>query len=113
MVAVSIVSAFFVGGIFASGLGAMAPILQLLITGDTIQNWIDRKIVDQRAGIQLLPEAIPDQPAYQPFITRLTSGSPADVAGVKPGWYLDLSASSPAILQCNNCALDRAMALPT
>jgi ABC-type multidrug transport system fused ATPase/permease subunit len=99
MVAVSIVSAFFVGGIFASGLGAMAPILQLLITGDTIQNWIDRKIVDQRAGIQLLPEAIPDQPAYQPFITRLTSGSPADVAGVKPGWYLDLSASSPAPME--------------
>src|SRR5262249_21339666 len=41
IVIVSIVCAFFVGGITAAGLGAMLPILQVLLNNETLQGYVD------------------------------------------------------------------------
>ena len=42
IVTISAVSAFFMGLIYTGGLGAMLPILRVLVNGDTIQSWGDR-----------------------------------------------------------------------
>src|SRR3954465_12933103 len=44
MVAISIACAFGVGVITTTGLGAMLPILRVLLNGDTIQSSVDRQI---------------------------------------------------------------------
>src|SRR5438094_3901513 len=51
IVIVSIVCAFFVGGITAAGLGAMLPILQVLLNNETLQGYVNRQIVSQRLGV--------------------------------------------------------------
>ncbi len=53
MVATSIICAFFVGFISASGLATMLPILRVLINGDTVAGWVNRQIVQQRIGVTL------------------------------------------------------------
>src|SRR5437016_2566406 len=75
MVIVSIVAALFVGAIFTSGLGAMLPILQVLINRDTVQNWIDRRIANQRLGVVLADSAgvigPNGKPAGEPLIVHV------------------------------------------
>ena len=56
IVITSIVCAFVVGAAFTSGLGTMLPILNVLIRGDTVQGWMDRQIVQDRLGVQLVDE---------------------------------------------------------
>ena len=41
IVVVSIVSAFFVGLVFTSGMSGMLPIIKILISGQTIQSFVD------------------------------------------------------------------------
>jgi hypothetical protein len=45
IVAISIISAFFVGMVFTSGMGATLPIIKVLINGETIQSWVDRQVL--------------------------------------------------------------------
>src|SRR5881394_3753766 len=59
IVTISAVSAFFMGVIYTGGLGAMLPILRVLVNGDTIQSWSDRQIAQQRLGASFL---IPERP---------------------------------------------------
>src|ERR1051326_4827453 len=75
IVAISIVCALAVGFIFTTGLGAMLPILQVLIKGDTIQIWLDRQIVEQRWGVRLLDDPLRVQ------ITQVKPGGIADAIG--------------------------------
>src|SRR4051812_4538166 len=53
IVLISVISAFFVGLIFTTGLGAMLPILKVLINDDTVPGWIDRQIAEKRLGVKL------------------------------------------------------------
>jgi subfamily B ATP-binding cassette protein MsbA len=55
IVIISIICAFLVGFIFTSGLGAMLPILRVLVNEDTLQSWVDRQI----AARHLPPDRIP------------------------------------------------------
>src|SRR5438270_5968286 len=54
IVTISAVSAFFMGLIYTGGLGAMLPILRVLVNGDTIQSWTDRQIAENRLGARFL-----------------------------------------------------------
>lgn len=53
IVTISVISAFFVGLIFTTGLGAMLPILKVLINEDTVPAWVDRQISEKRLGVKL------------------------------------------------------------
>lgn len=53
LVTVSILCAMFVGVAFAGGLGSMLPIMRVLIEGDTLKNWMNREVVEQRLGVRL------------------------------------------------------------
>jgi ATP-binding cassette, subfamily B, bacterial MsbA len=77
IVIVSIVCAFFVGGITAAGLGAMLPILQVLLNNQTLQGYVDRQIVNQRLGVVL-----DDQ---KTVVSKVKDESVAAAAGVKVG----------------------------
>ena len=53
MVAVSIVCALLVGSVFTAGLGAMLTIFKVLLEDQTVGQWMDRQIVEQRLGAKL------------------------------------------------------------
>ena len=57
IVIISIVCAFLVGLTFASGLGAILPILRILVNGDTTQGWVQRLAVEHRLGVKLAEDA--------------------------------------------------------
>ncbi len=57
LVVISIVCAFVVGAAFTSGLGTMLPIMQVLIGGDTMQDYVNRKIVESRLDVRLAEDA--------------------------------------------------------
>src|SRR5438045_5714306 len=44
IVLISAISALLVGLVFTSGMGAMLPIVKILIDGETIQGWVDRQL---------------------------------------------------------------------
>ena len=53
IVVLSILAAFFAGGVFAGGLTAVLPVLQTLLNGDTPQTWADRMVAEKRWDIDL------------------------------------------------------------
>src|SRR5437764_6712309 len=57
IVTISIICAFLVGLTFASGLGALLPILRILVNGDTMQGWVQRQAVENRLGVKLAEDA--------------------------------------------------------
>ncbi len=58
MIVASIVSAFFVGLAMAGGLGSMLPVLRVLVSGDTIPNWGNRSIVENRLQVKFDPDSV-------------------------------------------------------
>jgi len=80
MVAVSMVCAVLTGFIFTTGLGAMLPILNVLINNDTVHNWLDRKIVSQRLGVSI---------GERDGVLEVKPGGRAAAAGVKAGDALE------------------------
>jgi subfamily B ATP-binding cassette protein MsbA len=79
IVTISILCAFLTGGIMTAGLGALYPILQVLIKGDTMQGWIARQIGQKRLGVSFLDT--PDRLQ----ITKIDPNGPADLAGLQVG----------------------------
>jgi len=77
IVIVSIVCAFFVGGITAAGVGAMLPILQVLLNNETLQGYVDRQIVNQRVGVVLDERST--------VVSKVKDDSPGALAGLKVG----------------------------
>jgi subfamily B ATP-binding cassette protein MsbA len=75
-VSISIIAAFFVGLAMTGGLTTMIPILQVIFTGDTLQEWIYRQTAEHRLNVKLVPE--PTMVA----IVQVT-GDPAKAAGLK------------------------------
>src|SRR5215213_3176963 len=65
IVTISAVSAFLMGLIYTGGLGAVLPILRVLVNGDTVQSWTDRQIAESRLGARLY---IPERPVDAPLI---------------------------------------------
>src|SRR5580704_7038149 len=75
----SIAAAFFVGLAMTGGLGAMLPVLRVLINGDTVQAWIYRQVAESRLGVKL---------SQDPIIVQLVgfeSKSPAKASGLTVG----------------------------
>jgi subfamily B ATP-binding cassette protein MsbA len=83
MVILSIVAAFFVGLAVTGGLGAMLPIMRVLINGDTVQGWVYRQTVGQRlVGARLAQDPLVVQ------IFKVDAGSPAALAGLQTGMVI-------------------------
>ncbi len=79
IVTISVISAFFVGLIFTTGLGAMLPILKVLVNGDTVQGWVNRQLVEKRLDVSLL-----DDPSKVQIIRTKSDGLAAK-QGLLPG----------------------------
>ncbi len=56
LVIISIACAFLVGLTFTGGLGAMLPVIRVLFSGDTVQNWVDRRIAARRLYVELVDQ---------------------------------------------------------
>ena len=90
LVVISIVCAIFVSGAFAGGLGTLLPIMRVFLDGDTVQDWMNREIVQHRVGATLADRTDKLE------ITRPKPGGPADQAGLHDGDDLGLAkVSSP------------------
>jgi len=76
LVIISILCAFGVGLTFASGLGALLPILRLMINGDTLQAYAARVAVENRLGVKL-------DESTGVVIVKMKANSPAALAGLK------------------------------
>lgn len=53
LVIISILCALVVGAAFTSGLGTLLPIMQVLIKSGTVQDWVNRKVVEERLDVRL------------------------------------------------------------
>ena len=90
MVACSVVAAFFVGLAVTGGLGAMLPIMRVLINGDTVQGWVYRQTVGQRmVGARFAQDPMVVQ------IFKVDAGSPAARSGLETGMVIT-DAPAPA-----------------
>src|SRR5437867_1722139 len=79
IVVISIVSAFFVGMVFTSGMSATLPIIKVLINGETIQGWVDRQILEKRLDASLAEKE------ENPHILRVAEKGPAGKAALPLG----------------------------
>ena len=93
IVVVSVLAAFFAGGVFAGGLGAVLPVLQTLLNGDTPQMWADRMVAEKRWGIDIKDDpsavvaefgpgsivATEDPKVFSANLTELWRSTPNDV----------------------------------
>src|SRR5580658_4963523 len=76
----SIFCAFFVGLTLTGGLGALLPLLSVLINGDTVQKWAYRGAAENRMAVRFSQQ---DPGGVQ--IVDVTKGGPAAAAGLKAG----------------------------
>ena len=84
IVTVSILCALFVGVAFAGGLGTMLPIMRVLIEGDTLHDWMNREIAEERLGVKLLDDPGSIGGAQIATISKKGRGAAAE-AGLGPG----------------------------
>lgn len=76
MVTISVIAALFVGLVFSSGLGAMLPILRVLVNEDTLKGWMDRQVIETKIGVRLADNSLGQ-------IIRVLPNGPAASAGVQ------------------------------
>ena len=76
-VLISILCAFFVGIAFTGGITAMLPIMRVLLNNQTVAEWADLQILENRLGAQLTDEGT------EVGIVRLDDDGAAARAGVK------------------------------
>jgi len=89
LIIISMLCAVVTGGLMTASIGAMYPLLQVLIKGDTIQGWVQRHNVERRLGIDLL------QANDRLAVTRVEPKGPAADAGIKPLDEIEFSSGSP------------------
>jgi ATP-binding cassette, subfamily B, bacterial MsbA len=53
IVAISILCALVVGATFTGGLATVMPIMNVLLNEDTVENWVNRKVVEGRLDVRL------------------------------------------------------------
>ena len=80
---ISVISAIFVGLTLTGGLGALLPLLRVLINGDTVQEWAYRQTAEVRLAVHLRQ----DPGIVQ--IVDMTANGPAAAAGLKVGDTID------------------------
>ena len=56
IVVISILCALVVGATFTGGLATVMPIMNVLLNEDTVENWVNRKIVEGRLNVRLADE---------------------------------------------------------
>ena len=81
MIALSLAAALFVGLAMAGGFTTMLPVLNVLIRGDTVPNWVYRRVAAQRLGVTFADDAAE---ATDLRILRVSADSPAATAGLVP-----------------------------
>src|SRR3954468_17038254 len=54
LVVISIICAFVVGGAFTGGLATLLPIMQVLIKNGSVQDWVNRQVVEKRLHVRLV-----------------------------------------------------------
>src|SRR4051812_43669106 len=54
LVIISIVCAFVVGGAFTGGLATLLPIMQVLVKNGSVQDWVNRQVVEKRLHVRLV-----------------------------------------------------------
>jgi ABC-type multidrug transport system fused ATPase/permease subunit len=84
-VVVSVASAVFVGLAMTGGLTTMIPIMQVMLSGDTIQGWVYRHTAAQRLNVKFLPAP-----------TKVVLASGLDAAGLQVGDVITDAEPNPA-----------------
>ena len=82
IIALSLAAAVFVGLAMAGGFTTMLPVLSVLIKGDTVPNWVERRVVADRLGVTFAGDAAD---AADLRVIRVAADSPAAAAGIVPG----------------------------
>ena len=79
LVVISVACALLVGLTFTGGLSAMLPILKVLMSGETVQTWAGRLVVEHRLGVSLAdaPEKV--------LVLRAHHNGAGATAGLKDG----------------------------
>src|SRR4051794_13938644 len=89
IVAIAMVCALITGGIMTAGIGAIYPILQVLIKGDSVQSWVQRRNAEKRLGV----EFVEDKDLLR--VARVDPEGPVAKASIKPGDEIILPAGFP------------------
>jgi ABC-type multidrug transport system fused ATPase/permease subunit len=76
LMAISIISALFVGGTTTVGLTLLMPIMRLVFNGDTLPAYVDRSIAEHRLGVRMDEKGV---------VTRVEPKGPSLAAGVSDG----------------------------
>ena len=82
IIGLSLAAAIFVGLAMAGGFTTMLPVLSVLIKGDTVQTFVERRIVATRLGVTFAADAAD---AADLRVIKVTPASPAAAAGIVPG----------------------------
>jgi subfamily B ATP-binding cassette protein MsbA len=78
IVAIAMICALITGGIMTAGIGAIYPILQVLIKGDSVQSWVQRRNSEKRLGVDFV-----DNKDHL-LIARIDADGPAAASGIRP-----------------------------
>jgi len=95
IVVISVLCAFVVGAAFTGGLGTVLPIMQVLVNGDSIENWVNRKIVEKRLEITLLEVSLGDE-SSQLRVSRPPLKGPLAGEGLKTAQSLSIKPNESA-----------------
>jgi subfamily B ATP-binding cassette protein MsbA len=82
MIALSLAAALFVGLAMAGGFTTMLPVLNVLIHGDTVPNWVYRRVAADRLGVTFMADG---SAAVDLRLLKVEPGSAAAAAGLTPG----------------------------
>jgi subfamily B ATP-binding cassette protein MsbA len=88
IVIISVICAVLVGLTFASGLGALLPILRILVNGDTMQGYMQREAVQHRLEVKLAEESDPN---FVRIVSLTHVHGPAGAAKILAGNSLRLA----------------------
>ena len=82
MIGLSLAAALFVGLAMAGGFTTMLPVLSVLIKGDTVPNWVERRVVADRLGVTFAGDAAD---AADLRVIRVRADGAAAAAGIVIG----------------------------
>lgn len=84
------VCALGVGLAFTGGIGTVLPIMQVLVNGDTVSDWVNRKIAEKRLEARFVDDA------FVACLAKVSRGGPAAQAHLRPGQTLLLPDDHPS-----------------
>lgn len=86
---ISVICALGVGLAFTGGIGTVLPIMQVLVNGDTVADWVNRKIAERRMGVRFVDDALVAR------LGKVKPAGPAALCGLRPGNTLQLPEDEP------------------